>query len=86
MRATEKAARAYLRTLPAELARGPLARAVIDLAKRLDSDPADTAAVLLVRELRMALGDLRGQAKDDETSDVEAFLAGVSTPAFDAGH
>jgi len=34
----------------------------------------------------LALGDLRGQAKDDETSDVEAFLAGVSTPAFDAGH
>lgn len=86
MRATERAARAYLRTLPADLAAGPLARAVIDLAKRLDGDPADTAAVLLARELRMGLQDLRGQAKGSGTDDVEAFLAGVSTPAFDAGH
>jgi hypothetical protein len=86
VKATERAARAHLRTLPPELAAGPLARAVIDLARRLDDGPADTAAVLLVRELRLALQDLRSQAKDDATHDVEAFLARVSTSAFDAGH
>jgi hypothetical protein len=86
MKATEKAARAELRALPPDVAGGGLARAVIDLARRLDDEPADTAAVLLVRELRLAMADLRAQAKGDATSDVEAFLARVSTPAFDAGH
>jgi hypothetical protein len=86
MKAAERAARADLRALPPEVASGVLARAVIDLARRLDAGPADTTAVLLVRELRLALADLRSQAKDDATGDVEAFLARVSAPAFDAGH
>ena len=86
MKAVERAARADLRALPPELARSAQARAVLDLARRLDGGPADTAAVLLARELRLAMSDLRAQAKDDETGDVEAFLARVSTEAFDAGH
>jgi hypothetical protein len=86
MRAIERAARADLRALPDGLAGSALARAVIELASRLDAGPADTAAVLLARELRMALADLRAQAKGDAADDVEAFLAGVSTPAYDAGH
>lgn len=75
-----------MRTLPSELEAGPLAKAVIGLSRALDQDPADTARVLLVRELRMSLTDLRGQAKGDTTSDVDAFLAGLSAEAFDAGH
>ncbi len=86
MRATEKAARADLRALPAELAGSALARAVIGVARALDGDPAPTARVLLVRELRLALADLRAQAAGDVTDDVSKFLAGLSAPAFDAGH
>ena len=86
MRAIERATRKHLRALPDDLGAGPLAKAVIDLARRLDGEPADTAAVLLARELRMALQDLRAQAKGDTTSEIDAFLASVSAPAFDAGH
>ncbi len=86
MKAVERAARADLRALPAELGSSALARAVLGVARALDDEPADTARVLLVRELRLAMGDLRAQAKGDATNDVEAFLARVSTPAFDAGH
>lgn len=86
MRVTEKATRAELRTLGADPTRSALARAAVDLARRLDAGPGDRAAAMLVRELRLVVGQLRAQAKGEGTSDVEAFLAGVSTPAYDAGH
>jgi hypothetical protein len=83
---TERATRAELRALGADPTASALARAAVDLARRLDERPGDRAAAMLVRELRLVMGDLRGQTKDAATHDVEAFLAGVSTPAFDAGH
>ncbi len=85
MKVTEKATRAELRALGADPTRSALARAAVDLARRLDEDPGDRAAAMLCRELRLMMGDLRTQAKD-ATDDVEAFLARVSTEAFDAGH
>jgi hypothetical protein len=86
MKVVERAARAELRALPEQVRSSALAKAAIDLAKRLDAGPPDTTAVLLARELRMAMADLRGQAKGDATNDVEEFLRRVSTPAFDTGH
>jgi hypothetical protein len=84
MRAVERAVRAELRTLPEAVRTSAVARVAIDLAARLDEGPADTAAVLLARELRQCMSELRAMAKGDATSDVEDFLRRVSTPAFDA--
>jgi hypothetical protein len=83
---TERATRTELRTLDVDPTRSALGRAAVDLAQRLDAAPGDRAAAMLVRELRLVMGQLRAQTKGEGTSDVEAFLAGVSTPAFDAGH
>lgn len=73
--------------MPAAVSSSALARVAIDLAARLDAEPADTSAVLLARELRMAMADLREQAKGDAGHEVEQFLARISTPSFgDAAH
>jgi hypothetical protein len=52
----------------------------------MDAEPGDRSAVMLSRELRLLMADLRTQVKGDATGDVEEFLRRVSTPAFDAGH
>jgi len=80
----EQRARAELAALPEPVASSALAAAALDLARRLDARPADTTAVLLVRELRFALADLRGQAGGDVNDDVDAFLARIAAP--DGGH
>ena len=82
----EQATRTELDALPDGLGSSALAAAALDLARRLDEGPADTAAVLLVRELRQVLLDLRGRAAGGGSGDVDAFLARVSATAFDAGH
>ena len=86
MRAVERSLRAELRALGVSLRSSSLARVAVDLARRLDAEPGDRSAVMLSRELRMVMAALRAQAKGGGSSDVEAFLAGVSTSAFDAGH
>ena len=58
----------------------------VDLARRLDAEPGDRSAVMLSRELRLLMADLRPRVKGGGTDDVEQFLRRVSTPAFDAGH
>jgi hypothetical protein len=55
----EKAARAELKALPQPLRASTLAAAVLELARRLDGDPADREAAQLAHELRLALADLR---------------------------
>jgi hypothetical protein len=85
MKAIEAAMRAELRNLDVPLRTSALARAAVDLARRLDAEPGDRSAVMLSRELRIVLADLRTQAKGG-AGDVEEFLRRVSTPAFDAGH
>lgn len=57
-----------------------LAATARDLAGRLDGEPADTAAVLLARELRQTLAELRTLAGGDHTNDVESFLERISAP------
>jgi len=87
MRAIEKAMRAELQSLPELVRSSALAQVAIELASRLDGEPADTAAVLLARELRMALNDLHQRAPEDLTDDVDRFLARIATPdSRDAAH
>lgn len=83
----EKATRAELQSLPELVRSSALAEVALDLARRLDGEPADTAAVLLARELRMALGDLHQRAPEDVTDDVDRFLARIATSdSRDAAH
>lgn len=82
MRATERATRAELRTLGADPTRSALARAAVDLAKRLDAAPGDRAAAMLCRELRLVVDDLHRRAGGDLGGELERFLGQVSTPAF----
>jgi hypothetical protein len=82
MKATERATRAELRTLGADPTRSALARAAVDLAGRLDEHPGDRAAAMLVRELRLVMGELHRQQGGDLGGELERFLGQVSTPAF----
>jgi hypothetical protein len=85
MKAIERTVRVELRGLGVSLRSSVLARAAVDLARRMDAEPGDRSAVMLSRELRLVMAGLRAQMKGDAT-DVEEFLRRVSTPAFDAGH
>jgi hypothetical protein len=83
MKATERAVRAELRTLPADVGRGVLAHTAIDLARRLDSGPADTTACLLVRELRLVMAELHRRQPEGLASEVDRFLERIA--ATDSG-
>jgi hypothetical protein len=78
-KSVERAARAELKALPAPLRTSTLAAAVLELARRLDGDPADREAAQLARELRLGLADLRRQAgvDDEEVIDVRAGALGA---------
>ena len=80
MKAVEKRIRAELRALPAELQASTLAGVALNLARRLDDGPAHREAVLLARELRLSLAELRLLAPEGGVDDVEAFLAQVAAP------
>jgi hypothetical protein len=82
VKAVEKAARAEIKALPAELRAGALATAVIELAKRLDAGPADREVAGVVRELRLSLVELHRRAGDDGASETETFVAKILTPSF----
>jgi hypothetical protein len=84
MKAIERTTRAELRRLGVSLRSSVGARAAVDLARRMDAEPGDRSAVMLSRELRLLMADLRSQVKGDATGDVEAFLAGIAAP--DVGH
>jgi hypothetical protein len=75
----ERAARGELKALPAPLRTSTLAAAVLELARRLDGDPADREAAQLARELRLGLAYLRRQAgvDDEEVIDVRAGALGT---------
>jgi hypothetical protein len=50
----------------------------------MDAEPGDRSAVMLSRELRLLMADLRSQVKGGGTDDVERFLARIAAP--DVGH
>jgi hypothetical protein len=84
VKAIERTVRAELRALGVSLRSSVGARAAVDLARRMDAEPGDRSAVMLSRELRLLMADLRSQVKGDTTGDVEAFLARIAAP--DVGH
>jgi hypothetical protein len=84
MKAVERAARAELRGLPADIRDSTLAKSAMDLARRLDAGPADREATMLARELRQTMNDLHGRAPKDATDDVEQYLARIAAPEL--GH
>jgi hypothetical protein len=77
----ERAARAEIGLLPEALRASTLAKAVIELARRLDDGPSDREASALTRELRLSLDALhrRGGDGPDETKE---FLDGVGNAAL----
>jgi hypothetical protein len=77
---TEKATRVELRTLGADPTRSALARAAVDLAKRLDEHPGDRAAAMLCRELRLVMGDLHRRNPEDLSGEVEQYLERIAAP------
>jgi hypothetical protein len=83
VRVTERATRAELRALGADPARSALARAAVDLARRLDADPGDRAAAMLVRELRLLMGQLHHRQPEDLGSEVDRYLERIA--ATDGG-
>ena len=76
----EKATHQEIQALPELVRSSALCAVALDLARRLDTEPADTAAVLLARELRMTLADLHQRAPEDMTDDVDRFLARIASP------
>jgi hypothetical protein len=84
VKAIERTIRTELRSLGVSLRSSVGARAAVDLARRMDDGPGDRSAVMLSRELRLLMADLRSQVKGDATGDVEAFLARIAAP--DVGH
>jgi hypothetical protein len=84
VKAIERTIRAELRGLGVSLRSSVGARAAVDLARRMDAEPGDRSAVMLSRELRLLMADLRSQVRGDGTGDVEAFLARIAAP--DVGH
>jgi hypothetical protein len=87
VKAIERTIRAELRRLGVSLRSSVGARAAVDLARRMDAQPGDRSAVMLSRELRLLMADLRSQVKGDATGDVEAFLARIAAPDVgDATH
>lgn len=71
--------------MPESVRTSALARTVIELARRLGDDPADSIAVLLARELRMAMGELRRLSQVDVGGDLDAWLRGISAPSLGDG-
>jgi hypothetical protein len=84
MKAIERTTRAELRRLGVSLRSSVGARAAVDLARRMDAEPGDRSVVMLSRELRLLMADLRSRVRGGGTDDVERFLARIAAP--DVGH
>ena len=59
MKTIERAAKAEIKAMPAEVAGSTLAVAMINLARRMDGEPPDREAAVVARELRIGLAELR---------------------------
>jgi uncharacterized protein (DUF2267 family) len=81
VKATERAIRAELRSLDVSPA-SSLAAVLVNLAKRLDAEPGDRAATMLIREMRLLMVEVWAQTKDDTNHDLERFLESINNPAF----
>jgi hypothetical protein len=77
-----EATTAELARMPVLVRESALAAAVLVLANRLDADPGDAVASMLVRELRMAMVALHARAGGEQPSEIDAFLASISAAEF----
>lgn len=84
MKSIEKAVRTQIGGWGVRIEADALGAVAVDLAGRLDAGPGERDAVGLAHELRMVLVELRRQAGDEGTSDVERILAGIAAPEL--GH
>ena len=80
----EEATTAELARMPVLLRESALGAAVLVLARRLDADPGDAVASMLVRELRQAMVALHAQAGGAQPDELDQFLASISSPEL--GH
>jgi hypothetical protein len=84
MESIETAVRTQIRGLGVRIEADALAAVAVNLAGRLDAGPGERDAVGLAHELRMILVELRRQAGDEGTSDVERILDRIAAPEL--GH
>jgi hypothetical protein len=84
MKSIEKAVRTQIQGFGARIEADALAAVAVNLASRLDAGPSERDAVGLAHELRMILLELRRQAGDEGTSDVERILDRIAAPEL--GH
>jgi hypothetical protein len=78
----EEAAAAELGRLPVLVRESALGAAVLVLARRLDADPGDAVASMLVRELRMAMVALHARAGGEQADGIDQFLSSISASEF----
>jgi hypothetical protein len=78
----EEATVAELGRLPVFVRESALAAAVLVLARRLDADPGDAVASMLVRELRMAMVALHVRAGGEQSDELDRFLSSISASEF----
>jgi hypothetical protein len=78
----EEATVAELGRLPVLVRDSALGAAVLVLARRLDADPGDAVASMLVRELRMAMVALHARAGGDQADELDQFLSSISASEF----
>lgn len=82
MGGAEKAVRTELLRLEIRPSESLLATALVDLAKRLDLEPGDDAAVSLSREMRLLSVELRRQVEGQVDGELGRFLDGISNASF----
>jgi hypothetical protein len=78
----EQATEAELAKMPVSVRESALGAAVLVLARRLDADPGDAVASMLVRELRMAMVALHARAGGEQADELDQFLSSISASEF----
>jgi hypothetical protein len=68
--------------MPVSVRESALGAAVLVLARRLDADPGDAVASMLVRELRMAMVALHARAGGEQADELDQFLSSISASEF----
>jgi hypothetical protein len=74
----KEATTAELARMPLLVRESALGAAVLVLARRLDADPGDAVASMLVRELRQAMVALHAMAGGEQRDELDVFLASIS--------
>jgi len=76
-----EATRAELARMPVLVRESALAAAALVLARRLDADPGDAVASMLVREFRITMTTLHAQG-GGQADEIDVFLNSISASEF----